>query len=250
MNLKENGNASLHNYSSFKGADAVKRHHHILAVVLSLVLVLSGCGTAKAETPPAAAPAEAAEIVHRDAAEDLLLIVDFQNVYLPGNQWACPSMPQAMENTVKILEAPNAPDYIMSAYIAPVDPVGRWQQYNEAYKDINADPYLSELAEEMKPYAVEGKVAEKSTYSSLDAEAVQAAMAGKKAVVLTGVVADCCVIATMYDAIDMGYEVVYLYDCIGGVSPESEAEIRSLAEIFSPVHTTVMSSDEYLAAIG
>ena len=54
----------------------------------------------------------------------------------------------------------------------------------------------------------------------------------------------------MYDAIDMGYEVVYLYDCIGGVSPESEAEIRALAEVFSPVHTSVMSSDEYLAAIG
>ena len=54
----------------------------------------------------------------------------------------------------------------------------------------------------------------------------------------------------MYDAMDLGYEVVYLYDCIGGASPESEAEIRALAEIFSPIHTSVMSSEEYLAAIG
>lgn len=43
-------------------------------------------------------------------------------------------------------------------------------------------------------------------------------MEGKKAVVLAGVVADCCVLATMMDAIDLGYEVVYLYDCIAGVS--------------------------------
>ena len=92
-------------------------------------------------------------------------------------------------------------------------------------------------------------VIDKSTYSSLDAPEVRATAEGKKAVVLAGVVADCCVIATMYDAIDMGYEVVYLYDCIGGSSPESEEEIRALAEVFSPVHTTVMSAEEYLAAI-
>ena len=54
----------------------------------------------------------------------------------------------------------------------------------------------------------------------------------------------------MFDAIDLGYEVVYLYDCIAGASAESEAEIRALAEIFQPIHTTVMSSEEYLAAIG
>ncbi len=35
-----------------------------------------------------------------------------------------------------------------------------------------------------------------------------------------------------------------------GAAAESEAEIRALAEVFSPVRTSVMSSDEYLAAIG
>ena len=36
----------------------------------------------------------------------------------------------------------------------------------------------------------------------------------------------------------------------GGAAAESEAEIRALAEVFSPVRTSVMSSDEYLAVIG
>ncbi|MBR6113654.1 MAG: cysteine hydrolase, partial [Oscillospiraceae bacterium] len=186
----------------------------------------------------------------RDVSGDMLLIVDFQNVYLPGNDWACPSMPEAMANTIRILSSPGTPDYIMTRYVAPAEPVGRWKDYNEAYREINENAFLSELADEMAPYAAGGHLIDKSTYSSMDAPAVCDALEGKKAVVLAGVVADCCVLATMYDAMDMGYEVVYLYDCIAGSGPESEAEIRALAEIFSPIHTSVMSSEEYLAAIG
>ena len=211
-----------------------------LAVIAS---VFSG------RTVRAAAADESPELRHRDVRDDMLLIVDFQNVYMPGNEWSCPSMPEAMANTVKILGSPHAPDYIMTRYIAPSEPTGRWAVYNEAYREINENSFLSEIADEMSPYAAEGLLFDKSTYSSLDAAEVRSALEGKKAVVLVGVVADCCILATMYDAMDLGYEVVYLYDCIGGVSEESEAEIRALAEIFAPIHTNVMSSDEYLAAI-
>lgn len=214
----------------------------LIAMVLVLGLLLSCAGHVTGE--------EAAAPVPRNAAEDLLLIVDFQNVYLPGYDWACPAMPEAMANTISILIDPEAPDYLLTAYIAPTEPVGRWQDYNEAYKEINENAFLSELAEEMLPFAEEGRVAEKTTYSSMDCEAVAEAMKGKKAVVLTGVVAECCVLATMLDAIDMGYEVVYLYDCIAGCSEENEAMVKALAESFAPVHTTVMSSEEYLDAIG
>ena len=212
------------------------------AVLAALLLTtLIGCLT------PAIASGEPA----RDVSGDLLLLVDFQNVYLPGNAWACPSMPEAVANTKKILDAENAPDYVMTRFVAPQNPVGRWAQYNEAYRDINEDTSLAEIVDELTSYAAgAAAVAEKSTYSSMDAPEVLAAMEGKRAVVLTGVVADCCVLATMFDAIDLGYEVVYLYDCIGGMSADSEAEIRTLAEVFAPVHTTILSSDEYLAAIG
>ena len=32
-----------------------------------------------------------------DSGEDLLVLTDFQNVYLPGMPWACPTMEQAIE---------------------------------------------------------------------------------------------------------------------------------------------------------
>lgn len=189
-------------------------------------------------------------LTRRNVSEDLLLIVDFQNVYLPGYDWACPSMPEAMKNTVKILDAAPALDYVMTKYIAPAEPIGRWAQYNEAYKEINENDFLCEFSDEIAPYAVGARsVVEKSTYSSMDSGAVLEAMNGKKAIVLVGVTAECCILATMMDAIDQGYEVVYLYDCIAGQTAELEAQVRGIAEIFTPVHTTIMSSDEYLSSI-
>ncbi len=214
-------------------------------IVLSLLLgLLSGCAAARAAAPEDAdAPPEP-----RNVSEDLLLLVDFQNVYMPGQEWACPSMPEAIKNTIRILDAENAPDVVMTRFVDPEEPTGRWAVYNEAYREINGNEFLSEFVPELEPYARRVTVVEKSTYSSVNEE-VLSALEGKKAVVMAGVVADCCILATMYDAMDLGYEVVCLYDCIAGVSEESEAEIRALAEIFSPIHTTVMSSEEYLAAI-
>ena len=237
----------------------MKKHFRMIAWIAGLCLIpalTAGCAQGKARAdgaPPeetqAPAPAPVSAPEPRDPSLDLLLVVDFQNVYLPGNDWACPSMPQAMANTMRILDDENAPDCVMTKFLAPEAPVGRWQQYNETYREINENGFLAEFPEALKPYAEKATVVAKSTYSSMDAPEVAAAMEGKRAVVLCGVVADCCVLATMMDAIDMGYEVVYLYDCIGGVSEESEAEFRALAEIFSPIHTSVMSSDAYLAAI-
>lgn len=210
---------------------------------------LTGCSSRKTEAAPSDSKEEARAIATRSADDDLLLLVDFQKVYLPGYDWACPSMPEALQNTIRILDAAGAPTCVMTRFVAPADPVGRWQQYNEAYREINENPVLAELADTLAPYAEKTTVIDKSTYSSMDAPEMLAAMEGKKAVVLAGVTAECCVLATMMDAMDLGYEVVYLYDCIAGQSAELEAQVRGIAEVFEPTQITVMSSAEYLTAI-
>ena len=218
----------------------------LAAFVCSWAGLMTGCSGAAAQ---AAAPAETAALIPHDRAEDLLLLVDFQNVYLPGQPWACPTMEQSLENTFRILRSPDAPEYVLTRYMAPEDPVGCWVTYNEEYADINADAFLCGFPESLKAFVTDGNVIDKDTYSSLDSQALQRRMAGKKRLVLTGVVAECCVLATMMDAIDLGYEVVYLYDCISGCTPEYEQSVRALAEMFSPMHTRVMNSEEYLSEL-
>ena len=127
--------------------------------------------------------------------------------------------------------------------------MGCWVTYNETYADINADAFLCGFPDAIKEIAAEDRVIVKSTYSSMDSQQLLALAAGRKRIVLAGVVAECCVLATMMDAMDLGYEVVYLYDCISGCTAEYEQSIRALAEMFSPVHTRVLSSGEYLQQI-
>ena len=187
----------------------------------------------------------------RDARQDLLLAIDFQNIYLPGNEWACPGSPDAITRTLGILNAEITPDAVITRYVAPQNPSGRWLTYNEAYREINENPYYSELEARMDALARSGRfpVIDKDTYSALKKDAVLAALRHKKAVVLTGVVAECCVLATMLDAVDLGYQVVYLTDCVAGQTPHKEACARQIAEDFSPVHSLVMTSEEYMKSL-
>ena len=113
------------------------------------------------------------------------------------------------------------------------------------YKKRELKEYL-ECAKAVNTHGVAGML---KMENRTDAPEVLAAMEGKKAVVLAGVTAECCVLATMMDAMDLGYEVVYLYDCIAGQSAELEAQVRGIAEMFEPTQITVMSSAEYLTAI-
>ena len=178
--------------------------------------------------------------------KDLFLAIDFQNVYLPGQEWACPSMPEAVRNTRKILDAGLPCDILFTRYIASEHPEGTWKTYNEEYRQINENPFLCDIVDDLKHFIPGYPIAEKNTYSSMKAPQVLKAACGKERVVLTGVVAECCILSTMMEAIDLGYKAVYLYDCIAGQTPENEGAIRKIAESFSPMHTLVMSSDEYL----
>ena len=189
------------------------------------------------------------DAVRYDSSEDILLVIDFQNVYLPGNPWACPTVEQAIKNTLNIIHAPGCPEYVITRYIAPADPVGRWKQYNDEFAQINADDYLCDFTEPIKKIVNDENVIVKDTYSALKSDALRSGLEGKKRIILTGVVAECCILASMMDAIDLGYEVVYLYDCISGLTAENETMIRTLAESFSPIHTRVMNSAEYLQLI-
>ena len=180
---------------------------------------------------------------------DLLLVIDFQNVYLPEGDWACPTMPQAVKNTRYLMDSGVMGKTIITQYLAPQNPVGRWKEYNREYAAINENAYLCDLADEIKPYLSRAELVVKSTYSSLSVPAVREAALRADHVLLSGVVAECCILATMMEAIDLGIHVIYLEDCVAGQSEENVKMVRKLAELFSPMHTQVTDSRSYLAGL-
>ena len=70
---------------------------------------------------------------------DLLLVIDLQNVYLPGEEWACPSMPEAVKNIAKIIDAGVAEKTIFTRFVSSPTPAGTWKRYNEENAKINGD---------------------------------------------------------------------------------------------------------------
>ena len=176
---------------------------------------------------------------------DLLLVIDMQNVYRPGEEWGCPAFPRALRNITTLLDA--GVPAVFTRFVPPVNPVGAWQDYNRDYAHINENPYLNDMAAELKPYLERFPLADKSTYSSWTAEVARLAE-GYDRILLSGVVAECCVLATLMAAMDAGKKVVYLADCVAGQSDEYERSIQKIAEIYVPMHTLVMDANAYLSS--
>lgn len=181
--------------------------------------------------------------------KDLLLIIDMQNVYLPGRPWACPSMPSAIRQIQALLDAPacgNSYDVIFTRYIAAEHPAGCWKQYNEKNAGINQNPYLNQIVPEFQSYLMKWPFYDKSTYSACSISQLTDILPSYDRVLLTGVVAECCVLATAEGLIDTGMPILYLRDAVSGQDPESEQIVCRLMKRFSPVHTQILTVPDYL----
>lgn len=84
---------------------------------------------------------------------DLLLVIDMQNVYLPDQPWACETVAHTKANILKLLEKHPENQTIFTRYIAAEHPVGIWKTYNELNRKINEDPWMNELMDGIKEAA-------------------------------------------------------------------------------------------------
>ncbi|MBE6022220.1 MAG: cysteine hydrolase [Cellulosilyticum sp.] len=177
---------------------------------------------------------------------DLLLVVDMQNAYLEGQVWACTSTSIVTDNIIKIIEARAVENVIFTRYIAPKNPVGTWIEYNKQYKEINENIWLNELVERLKPYVEYYPCYDKSVYSSYGNEEVARLCSMADRVIIAGVMAECCVLATIQDGIDAGDKIVYLMDACSGGSKEYEEITKKIVEYHSPRCTELMTTSQFI----
>ncbi|MCQ2508565.1 MAG: cysteine hydrolase [Dorea sp.] len=186
--------------------------------------------------------------------EDLFLVIDMQNVYGEGGQWCCGNTKKASENILKLLKSKKDMDIIFTKFLASEDPVGVWKQYNLDNAEVNQDPYANEMMAELKEESEKYPMYIKSTYSSLTIpEVLKAARktihdeeGNSSKVVVSGVVAECCVLATVMALIDEGCKVIYLTDAVAGIDDDTEQAVCKVLQGLSPLHVEFMTTDEYL----
>ncbi len=216
-------------------------------------------------------------------ADDLILVIDMQNVYLPGSPWACPGMPGAADNIRRIIAFKEAGGHsaaarsisstassissaasvsgaaasgaaarvVFTRFIADPDASYVWNDYNTENAAISNDPWMNALVSSLREEASRYPVLDKSAYSAFSIPALRTAALDTCArggrIVLTGVVADCCVLSTAFAGIDLGCKLVYLPDACAALNETSEKATAAVLSGLSPLHVLIMPTAGYLA---
>ena len=177
---------------------------------------------------------------------DLLLVIDMQNVYAEGGEWHCPNTDAAAENVKSLIaESKGKIDVAFTRFLASETPTGVWKQYNIENAAVNEDAYSNEMLSIFEDELQEYPLYTKSVYSSLAIPEVRELAMNADRVLLSGVVAECCVLATAMAMIDAGIPIIYLTDAVAGISPETEAATELVLAGLEPLHVQRMTTKQY-----
>lgn len=172
----------------------------------------------------------------------LLVIVDMQNIYLPGNPWECENMDLVIANITKLVESERYE--VVATKFRNFDndkAEGVWVDYNKKYEKFNNNKFYNELIPEIddlvKKYNI--PVIEKSTYSGLDSLALMQKISVANEVLVTGVVAECCCQFFGNYVMDLGKYCVWVPDAMGGESEENVKLATDLMDCHFPLHGMV-----------
>lgn len=187
------------------------------------------------------------EMRKKEMSKDLFLVIDMQNVYTDEGKWCCPATKEAALNIKRILESKNGEiDVIFTRFLASSDPQGVWKEYNIENRDVNEDAFSNEMMAVFQSELEEYPLYTKSTYSSLAIPEVKKAAKEAERVVVSGVVAECCVLSTVMALIDEGIPVVYLTDAVAGIDKDTESAVELILSGLEPLHVQRMTAEEYL----
>lgn len=165
-----------------------------------------------------------------------LLVIDLQNAYLPGNEWACNHILSVIQNIEEKIKQFPTDKVFFTQFMASSNPKGVWKDYNKEYSRINSNEYLNDYVKEIKKYITKDNSFIKSEYSSLSNLELRDKLREFDEIYVTGVVAECCVLSTIFGLIDMGKKVIFCTDAIAGEKEEKERAVIEVLKALSPLH--------------
>ena len=177
---------------------------------------------------------------------DLLLVIDMQNVYTKGQKWECVGIENVAENIRNIILSKKCDKVIFTRYISAKTPKGNWRVYNHINSDVNKNEWVNEIVPQLREISEQNPVYSKNVYSSLAVSEIYKAACDADRVIITGVVAECCVLSTIFQLVDAGIEAVYLTEGVASSCDEKKKAVQLIVEGLSPLHVKIMSVEKYL----
>ena len=94
-----------------------------------------------------------------------------------------------------------------------------WRRYYHKWRQVTRefiDPGLLELVDPLRALTPPARVVDKTRYSAFVRSSLQATLARKNVdtLVVSGAETDVCVLATVLDAVDLGYRVIVASDAV------------------------------------
>jgi nicotinamidase-related amidase len=158
--------------------------------------------------------------------------IDMQVFFASGSEWAVPDTLRVLPVVERL--ARHAPaSTIFTRFMPPrtvAEAHGQWQTYYRRWSSVLRqanDTGIYDLLLPLRELASPAQVVDKSAYSAFESVGFCDVLSrlGFKALILTGIETDVCVLATALDAVDRGLRVVMVSDGLGSGSETGHSAI-------------------------
>jgi len=182
------------------------------------------------------------------------LCIDVQRLFTQDGPWPTPWLEAVLPAIARIAE--HAPERnIFSRFVPPEQPEdmgGTWRAYYRHWRQATLgllDPALLNLASPLDLIARAGTVIDKPVYSAFVGTGLAAFLAEQRAdgLVITGAETDVCVLATVLDAVDLGYPIYIVTDAVCGSTDASHDAVLTLYRTRFYQQIQTLSADHLLA---
>ncbi|TPW25828.1 cysteine hydrolase [Pararhizobium mangrovi] len=182
------------------------------------------------------------------------VIVDMQRLFAEDTVWHTPVMETIAPRIGELAKAFRGRNHF-TKFMVPLSPdhaSGNWRTYYERWSDLTLDrldPAMLDVVPSLAEYVEPERLIEKPTYSLFKvADARDALVAeGVDTLVFSGVETDVCVLASLMEAIDLGFHTVLVTDALGSSDMPSHAAILKHVVPRMPEQIEMMTSEELLA---
>jgi nicotinamidase-related amidase len=165
----------------------------------------------------------------------LHLCIDMQNLFARATPWHTPWMERVLPVVIRIAQYHPA-HTIFTRFVPPDRPdqmAGSWRRYYEHWRDLTLERLDPELIELVPPLAVlcpPATVIDKSVYSAFSEPRLPKLLRrrGIDSLIITGAETDVCVLATVLDAVDLGYRIVIARDALCSSSDAAHDALLTL----------------------
>jgi nicotinamidase-related amidase len=167
--------------------------------------------------------------------EAVHLSIDMQNIFSRGGVWETPWMERVLPVIVDIA-ARYAVRTVFTRFITPLhatDRPGRWRRYFERWQCATRAKLPSselELVPALQRFAPPAQIIDKPAYSAFTESSLGSFLLekGVRTLVVTGSETDVCVLATVLDAVDLGFRVVLVEDALCSSSDAGHDALMTL----------------------